>query len=208
MIARSLGAIIAGGRSERFGSTKALAEVGGEPIVTRVAQALRAADTDVVALTADDAIAKAASAPARPDVVPGLGALGGIHTALLWARDEDRPGILAVACDMPFLSVPLLERILELSRVRAADIVAPESGGPRIVEPLCAWYGARCVGAIESAIQRGDHRLIGFHEDVHVVRVPLSEVRSFGPLDRLFLNVNTPGDQTRADSLAREVNPD
>lgn len=208
MSRRNLGAVMAGGRSERYGSAKALAAVGGEPIIARVSRALGAAGTDVVVLTGDAEVAAAAGAPARPDAVPGLGALGGIHAGLLWAREEDRPGILAVGCDMPFLSVPLLERIIDLSQGAPLDVVAPEGGGPRDIEPLCAWYGVACLEAIERAIGRGDHRMIGFHANVRVARIPIADVERFGPLDRIFLNVNTPDDRERAEALAREVLPD
>ena len=207
MSPRNLGAILAGGRSLRYGSPKALARVGGEPIIERVTRALRAAGTDVVAITSDDAIATSAQARARADAVAGLGALGGIHTALLWAREEGRPGALAVACDMPFLSVPLLEAILALAHGGTYDLVAPEGGGPRIIEPLCAWYGVTCLDAIESAIARADHRMIGFHTDVRAGRIPLEDVLRLGLPERLFLNVNSPADRERAERMAGEVAP-
>jgi molybdopterin-guanine dinucleotide biosynthesis protein A len=207
MSRRDLGAILAGGRSLRYGSPKALAHVGGEPIIERVTRALRAAGTDVVAITNDSAIAAIAQVRARADAVAGLGALGGIHTALLWARDEDRPGALAVACDMPFLSVPLLEAILDLAHGGTYDLVAPEGGGPRIIEPLCAWYGVTCLDAIESAIARADHRMIGFHADVRAGRIPLADVVQFGPPEQLFLNINSPADRELAERMAGEATP-
>ncbi|MGD8278503.1 MAG: molybdenum cofactor guanylyltransferase [Gemmatimonadota bacterium] len=201
-----LGAIIAGGRSARYGSPKALAEVGGEPIVLRVVRALVAAGTEPVGITSDPEIVRVAGVRSRTDEIPDLGALGGIHTALRWAAGEDRPGALAVACDMPFLSVPLLGRILEVAHGEAPpDVVAPEGGGPRIIEPLCAWYAVACLPAIDAAIARGDRRMISFHEDVRVARIPLAEVSEYGPADRLFLNVNTPEDRDRADRIATEV---
>jgi molybdopterin-guanine dinucleotide biosynthesis protein A len=200
-----LGAIIAGGRSRRYGSPKALARVGGDAVIARVARALREAGTEVVVVTESTAVADAAGTRSRGDRIAGLGALGGIHAALRWAEEEDRPGALAVGCDMPFLSPPLLQRILELARsLPGADVVAPEGGGPRMIEPLCAWYGVSCLPAIERAVAREDHRLIGFHADVRVRRIPLDEVTRFGPPERLFLNINSPGDRDRAEALAVE----
>lgn len=200
------GAIIAGGRSERYGGPKALAEVGGDPIVLRVVRALTAAGAEPVGITADEEVARVAKVRARADEIPDLGALGGIHTALRWAVEERRAGALAVACDMPFLSVPLLRRILEIAHgAERWDVVGPEGGGPRLVEPLCAWYGVACLPAIEAAIARGDHRMIGFHDEVRVGRIPFADVTSFGPAERLFLNVNTPADRDRAERIAEEV---
>ncbi|MCI0436213.1 MAG: molybdenum cofactor guanylyltransferase, partial [Gemmatimonadetes bacterium] len=164
-----LGAVLAGGRSTRYGSPKALAKVGGERIVDRVIDALRAATYDIVLIANDPALASMVDLPSRQDEIADLGALGGIHTALIWAREQDRRGILAVACDMPFLSTPLLRRLVErATRQSAPDVVAPMSGGRRGIEPLCSYYAVTCIPAIETAITAEDHRMIGFHDRLTV----------------------------------------
>lgn len=198
-----LGVIIAGGASSRFGSPKALARVGGDRVVDRVARALREAlgHDELVAIVNDAGLARAIGLPQRPDVRAGFGAVGGLHSALCHARDTGRAGVLAAACDMPFLSVELLRAILGL-RTRH-DAVLPESDGPRGVEPLCAWYGVRCIAAVEDALDGGDARMIGFHADLDVQRLGLERVRSFGDPARLFMNLNTPTDLERAEQLAR-----
>ncbi|HEY8470700.1 MAG TPA: molybdenum cofactor guanylyltransferase [Longimicrobiales bacterium] len=202
MTAPPLGAILAGGRNTRYGAPKALAAVAGERIIDRVIRALRAVTPDVVLITNDAEVYASVGLPMRPDGRPGLGALGGIYSALLWARDEHRPGVLAVACDMPFLDERLLARLAEGAEA-GADVVAPESGGPRSIEPLCAYYSVRCIPAIEARLERGDLRVVGFYDDVAVERVPLDEVRGFGDPRTLFLNVNTPEERERAEALAR-----
>ena len=196
-----LGVILAGGLSTRYGSPKALATVGGSRIVDRAAAAVGAAAEPVVAIANERAIAQAIGLPARADVHAGLGALGGIHSALRWAEEERRAGILVVACDMPFVAVPLLRRLVALAA--AADVVAPESGGRRGIEPLCAFYATACLPAVEAAIARGDARVIAFHADVRVRTVPLDEVRAFGDPATLFLNVNTPEHRERAERIER-----
>ncbi|HEX7118136.1 MAG TPA: molybdenum cofactor guanylyltransferase [Longimicrobiales bacterium] len=197
------GAILAGGRSRRYGAPKALATIDGTPIVERVRAALAAACDDIVIIANDAALYDGLGLPMRPDARPGLGVLGGILTALLWAREEGRPGALAVACDMPFLDPALLRRLL--ADTADADVVAPESGGRRGVEPLCAWYGTGCIPAIEAELERGERHIVGFFDDVRVRRIPLAEVRAFGEPERLFLNVNTPDERDRAERLAAEA---
>ena len=205
MMAAVLGAIIAGGRSSRYGEPKALAMVGGERIIDRVVHALQSVTPNCVTIANSPEIARAAALPSRPDAVVGAGALGGIYTALLWAHDEGRSGVLAVACDMPFLSTALLGELLHRADAvdrPGPDVVVPESGGRRTIEPLCAWYGTSCLRAVSAAVGRGDYRMIGFHDDVRVERVPLADVRRFGDPDVLFLNVNTRDDRELADRLA------
>lgn len=201
-----LGAILAGGESRRYGSPKALARVGGARIIDRVVAALRQVTPDLVLLANEPGLFGHLSVPARPDARPGLGALGGIHTGLLWAREEGRPGILAVACDMPFPSVELLARLRDdaWGSGDPADVVVPESRGRRGVEPLFAAYGVGCIGAIEARADAGDRRMISFHEDVRVRRLPLADVEALCDPERAFLNVNTPADRDRAERMAVE----
>lgn len=204
------GAILAGGESRRYGAPKALAPVGGRRIIDRVLDALRAVTADVVLLANEPSLFADLGLPTRPDLRPGLGALGGILTGLHWAREDGRDGILAVACDMPFLSAELLAALLPAAAGtdRPPAVVIPEGRNRRGVEPLCAWYGTRCIDVIEARLEAGDRRMIAFHDDVRVVRMPLDEVRRFGDPDTLFLNVNTPADRDRAETIAADREDD
>ena len=66
------------------------------------------------------------------DVRPGHGSLGGIYTAVV----EAPAPMVAVAWDMPFVSVPLVRALAD--GLATHDAMLPESGGRRGVEPLCA----------------------------------------------------------------------
>jgi molybdopterin-guanine dinucleotide biosynthesis protein A len=197
-----LGAIIAGGVSSRFGSPKALARVRGERVVDRVHRALGAAlgGGDIIAIVNDAVLAAAIGLPQRRDVIGGAGALAGVHAALLWASERGQRGVLAVGCDMPFLSPALMGALL--AGRDGHDVVIPESEGRRGVEPLCAFYGISCIAPVERAIARGDARMIGFHADVVVQRIPLDAVRAFGDPTILFMNLNTEADRIAAEQRA------
>lgn len=199
------GAILAGGQSRRYGSPKALAEVGGVRIIDRVVAALRQVTPDLILSANEPDLFADLGLPTYTDEQPGLGALGGIHTALVRAHEAGRPGILAVACDMPFPSLPLLRELrhtaFDAPNTPSPDVVIPESHGRRGIEPLFAAYGVRCLPAIDAAIRDGDRRMIGFHGRVVVTRLPLERVASLCDPDRTFLNVNTPAERDRAEAL-------
>jgi molybdopterin-guanine dinucleotide biosynthesis protein A len=198
-----LGVVLAGGASSRYGSPKALALVGGVRVVDRVIAALRETVSTVVCSANDATLAAAIGLRSRPDVLTGVGPLGGLHAMLLWARARRYDGILAVGSDMPFLEPALLRALLE--RAIDVDAVLPWSDGPRGVEPLCAWYGDACVAAIEAAVARGDRRVIGFHDAVRVATLSREEVRALGDPVRMFMNLNTPADRDTAErELASE----
>jgi molybdopterin-guanine dinucleotide biosynthesis protein A len=197
-----LGVVVAGGRNTRFGDIKALAQVGGMRIIDHVIAVLRAVADDVV-LSANDLGAYAMTGlAARPDLIPDIGALGGVHAALSWARERGDAGILAVACDMPFPSLKLLQQIRGLAP--AHDAVLPESDNRRGLEPLFGYYSIACLPAIEAAIARDDRRMIGFHADIDLQRVPLEEVRQLGDPALMFMNVNTREELEQAQRIAAE----
>lgn len=198
-----LGVLMAGGENRRYGGRpKALVEVGGRRIADRALEALSGAADRVVVVTNDPEAYAALELPMRPDVRPGLGALGGVYTAVRWAEDAGCRGALVTACDMPFVPVGLLR--LLVAGARADEAVVPESDSRRGFEPMCAFYGRGCRPAIEAALDRGERAIISFFGDVGVRRIPAAEVARFGDAERLFLNVNTPEDRRRAESLARD----
>jgi molybdopterin-guanine dinucleotide biosynthesis protein A len=199
------GAIMAGGQNTRYGDLKALAPVGGHAIIERVLRSLRAVLPDVILIANDAEAYRGVELRTRPDQVSGQGALGGLHSALTWAREEGRSGILAVACDMPFVSAGLLRHLLDVADAdNTADLVIPESGSRRGLEPLCAYYSVRCLPPVETMLQQGDSRMIGFHSQVNVRRIPLAEVRQFGDPETLFMNVNTPEERVLAERISQE----
>jgi molybdopterin-guanine dinucleotide biosynthesis protein A len=129
-----------------------------------------------------------------PDMLPGSGALGGIQAALAAAAHEH---CLVVACDMPFLSVGLLQRMA--SAPRDYDVFVPllsgesrQSRGGLVYQTLHAIYGKGCLPAIETRIMQGDRRVIGFFDDVRVRTLGEDELRRFDPDLSSFFNANTP----------------
>ena len=198
-----LGVILAGGASRRFGSPKALAEVGGVPIVERVRGTLAAVLPDVRVIANEPRLFAGLDLPVRPDLTPGAGPMAGVQAALRWAAEEGRPGALCVGCDLPFVSPALLRALLERA-ADGAEIVVPESRGRRGVEPLCAFYPVACLPAVDDLLRAGERGMMALLGAARTERLPLEEVLRHGDPDVLFLNVNTPEDQQTAARLAAE----
>jgi len=199
------GVILAGGQASRYGGRpKGLERVHGARVIDRVATVLGAV-TDSLLLIANDPDAGLWLPGVRVagDVRPGIGSLGGIHAALVHAGTA----VIVVAWDMPFVPEGLLAELRALGE--DADVVAPESGSSRRgLEPLCAYYSPTCIAPIERSIDADDRRVIGFFEQVRVVRLPAEDVRRYGDPDRLFMNVNTPGELALAEQYASTADRD
>ncbi|UZK64804.1 molybdenum cofactor guanylyltransferase [Sphingomonas sp. M1-B02] len=104
---RILGAILAGGRSRRFGSDKALAVVDDAMLIDRVHAALMPqVEARVIC---GRSWRDWPSLVDRPE--PGLGPLGGLNAALHHALDQGMDGVLSVAVDIDPLPADLRVRL-------------------------------------------------------------------------------------------------
>jgi molybdopterin-guanine dinucleotide biosynthesis protein A len=190
------GVILAGGAASRYdGKPKGLERVADQRIIDRVASALSAVCERVMLVAnALDAGEWLPGMRVERDVLTDQGSLGGLHAALHHAQTD----VLVVAWDMPFVSAPLLSRLVAAGA--DADAVVPESDSKRGVEPMCAWYSIRCLEPITRRLAAGDRRVISFFDDLRVARLPAAEVATFGEPAILFMNVNTPADLALAES--------
>lgn len=95
---RTLGAVLAGGAARRFGSDKALAELGGIALIDHAIAALRPhCDAIVVVGRTHNRVQTIADRP-----TPGLGPLGGLAGALHHASGSGFGQVLSAPCDVPF----------------------------------------------------------------------------------------------------------
>lgn len=104
---RILGAILAGGKAQRFGSDKAHALWQGERLIDRVSASLGPQCEALVVCGREEP--GFTSLPDRP--AAGLGPLGGLNAALHHARDNGFDAVLAAACDIPDIPGDLYARL-------------------------------------------------------------------------------------------------
>ncbi|TVR56450.1 MAG: molybdopterin-guanine dinucleotide biosynthesis protein B [Gemmatimonadales bacterium] len=155
----TLGVVLAGGESRRFGGMKALASFQGEPMARRALRLLEGVFPEVVLVTGHPAVMALAPGATLPDRIPGLGPLGGLHAALHEARSRGLTGVLLLACDMPAVPPSLVTRILVEAEASGARAVVPGIPGdlrgsshPLLREPLCAWYSVTCLPEVEARV--------------------------------------------------------
>lgn len=192
-----LGAVLAGGRSRRYGADKSAARVGGVPMVERVLS-VAAAVADEVVLVSSRPVAGAETAPRIADRIPDLGPLGGLHAALHEARDRGMGAVLLLPCDVPLVSPAFLRSILG-ARGDAPAAAPARDGG--IAEVLCAVYGVEVLPAVERRVRGEDRSLQGLFREVGGRPLALADLDL--DHDGALLNVNTPEERRRADREAR-----
>jgi len=156
-----MGAVLAGGSSRRMGRDKALMELDGRTMLARAVAILGSVLEDVLVVAPRIREYTEVEAEIQADLRPGLGPVGGIHTALV--RASGRP-VFVLACDMPLVSEELVRWIVGMA---AEDLGRePEIGDEarpwaRIArhqgrkQPLCGLYGGGCLQVVEAALEAG-----------------------------------------------------
>lgn len=190
-----VGIVLAGGESRRMGRVnKALLEVGGRPIVERVANILSEVLNETIVITNSPQEFAFLNLPMFRDLMPGCGAFGGLYTGL--AACQGRRGFL-VACDMPFLSASVIRYMVGFAD--RADIVVPRIHG--MLEPLHAIYAPSCMRHIARLLQGSHLKILDLFQCVDVLEVSEKELAMFDPNLKFVINVNRPADLKRARSL-------
>jgi molybdopterin-guanine dinucleotide biosynthesis protein A len=193
---RVTGVIQAGGKSTRMGGApKALLELGGRPIIERVASVLREVVDDVLVVTNTPELYRFLHLPMVPDIFPDHGSLGGIHSGLASASGD---AAFTVGCDMPFLRADVAR--LVVGRAAEADVVIPRTGDQ--LETLHAVYGKACLPHMEERLRAGRLKIVGFFDRVRVLEIPETAVACHADPAIVFMNVNTPEELAQARTLA------
>jgi molybdopterin-guanine dinucleotide biosynthesis protein A len=182
------GAVLAGGRSLRFGKNKAFQKLRGKRFVDLAIESLRPfcdpvmVVVDVIEPYLDTGVMLA------QDIIQRQGPLGGIYTALLFSPAE---WVFVKATDMPFL-VPGLACLI-IDAKEGFDAVVPKLND--YYDPLLAVYNRRCLPAIARELEEPDRRQVkGFYRKIRIRTVPEIEWRKVDPDALSFKNVNTPSD--------------
>jgi molybdopterin-guanine dinucleotide biosynthesis protein A len=193
-----VGAILVGGKSRRYGRNKALEVFQGESLIERQLRKVQALFPEVFIITNEPRDYLHLEVTLLRDVIPGLGPLGGIYTALLFAQGKS---VFVTACDMPFLQPAVVQHMVQLSKNN--DVVVPEK--EEGLEPLHAIYSARCLPHIRKMLDLGRFQVISFFSAVKVCRLSQKELLELDPRGLSFFNINTPDDMERARELLEEL---
>lgn len=184
------GVVLAGGRSSRMGTSKALVRLQGVALLDRVL--LRVAP-QVVDLAVSTNVALAAPFPQLIDPVEQFqGPLAGVLAALEWAARRGHATVATFPCDTPFLPLDVVSRLSD-----AGTDVAVASSNER-VHPVCAVWSTRVAAALRATLldSSGERSVMRFQQRCAVAVVDFS-TRTGDP----FLNMNCRADIERAERV-------
>jgi molybdopterin-guanine dinucleotide biosynthesis protein A len=120
------------------------------------------------------------------DSYKDFGPLCGIHAGL---EKSCYKYSVVVAVDAPFLNRQILEYLYSLAS--NYDVIVPKI--KEQVQPLCGVYSKECLPYIEANLNNNIKKIMDLYKSVNV-RYVTEELVSFGNIEDIFRNINTPED--------------
>ena len=180
--------LLAGGKSSRFGTDKALAKIDGVELWRRQFSLLRAlGPNEIYVAAAEPPIWIDDQLQFVRDAMPNAGPLSGVAAALCECTTSH---LLVLAVDLPQMTAAFLQSLVDLSSEGCGAV--PKRNG--FFEPLAAIYPQSCRALADRQLRAGKFMMQDFvsaalEENLLAVHdVQRSE-------EPLFANMNTPDDQ-------------
>jgi len=193
MILSATGIILAGGRSNRFGTNKALALWQGKRLIEGVLEVMRSIfPTVLVAVkrTDDYRFLEAPGIRLVQDLTDEHHPLGGIYSGLVHAGTEYA---FVTACDMPLLQPGLVEALWGICD--GCQAAVPIWGG--IPQPLCGFYATSCSEILAGMIEAERLSIQDLLGDIRVRFLEEATVSAIDPQGLSFVDIDTADDYLR-----------
>ncbi|OCW93422.1 hypothetical protein A9168_11240 [Macellibacteroides sp. HH-ZS] len=178
------GVVLAGGKSSRFGSNKALSRYGKSYFLQHIVRKIQPYTKEVVVAGFYPEY-QMLGVPVWKDVIPDSGPLGGILTALTYCST---PWILVLTCDMPLISNEIIMQMMAAGRGEA--IIGWRHESTPGVFPLL--LSKSLLPHIEAAIEEKRFRVKQLFDWGNACLIPIPD-----ELQHLFANINNQEEYNR-----------
>ncbi len=189
------GILLAGGHSSRMGYDKALIQLGSYRVIELVARAMETV-CDSVILSANSTDYDFLGLQRVADEVKNIGPVAGLHASLKHSLSDK---VLAVSCDVPFVSVELLAHLIEKAESDDATILMHQQKK----HPLIAVYRKSMLPHLETAINQKNYKLLNVVAQSRHREIQIDKQLAFYD-ENLFLNLNTPEELALAQILIKK----
>jgi molybdenum cofactor guanylyltransferase len=183
--------VLAGGKSSRMGTPKALLPFDNAPLIVHVVATLRSLFDEVLVVAAPGQDLPSMPVRLVRDDVAYQGPAGGICYGLAAAAGDVG---FVTSCDSVFLSSNLITHLV--SQISQYDVVVPHWQGR--LQPLHAVYRRSVLPLLQGQLARGQLRPVYLFDKVRTRRIDEDEIRRFDPDGSSFFNMNTPEDYAEA----------
>lgn len=190
------GIILAGGKSTRMGTNKALLKIGEEYIIQRATRLLAEVCPRIIVITNTPEEYNFLQVPLFKDEFTGFGPLAGLHSGLLHSA-TGRNFILS--CDIPFLTKTAIECIINYRTNKSVTLCKAEG----FLQSMAGVYNTNLLesvsdelnGLLAGTVEKKGCTLHSFLKKIDIEIID-AEIQSWYSTD-LFFNMNKSTDYDR-----------
>jgi molybdenum cofactor guanylyltransferase len=178
-----------------MGTAKALVEVAGLPMASRIVSTVGSAGLEPVVVAKPDSPLPRLDCRVLAEPAEPRHPLTGLIAALQTSAGR---GVVAIACDMPLVPAQLLAWLAELEE----EIAVCEVDGR--LEPLLGRYSPTIADRLAAGLAEGAalRDAVGALDPYIVAE---ERIARFGDPKSIVFNVNAPGDVERAEGLLKQT---
>jgi len=178
------GFILAGGKSSRMGTDKALLMFQNEPLLKHMIKLIEPF-CQSVKISGQNIDYKYFNIEMVPDMFSGFGPIAGIYSSLYNSSSDWN---LLVSVDVPFVNDELFRYLI--LNIGEFDCIIPEHTGG--IEPLVGLYHKQALPVLKEMISCCDYKLMNLLRKLNTRFLDCNSLTKKYP--RLFMNINRPED--------------
>lgn len=176
-----IGIILAGGKSSRMGTDKGLVDLNGKPMIQYIIDTMESLNLPILIIANNDEYLKFGY-PVHKDLIPELGPVGGIYTAL--TKTETAKNIV-VSCDTPFVSKMVLGLLIEASKNQLVTVAEFNDR----MHPLIGVYDKNALDTFRKSIDNNQLKMQLINKELNVKIISLTGNKNLDAM--VFKNINT-----------------
>lgn len=192
--------LLAGGKSSRMGTNKAMLPVFGGVNVQNIASELKKVAGQIMLITNSPTEYSFLGLPTIHDQYRGMGPLAGLHAGLTASKTET---VIISACDMPFIKANVMEEML--SCLGNYEALVPEINGQ--LHPLFAIYRKSCLPLLTSCLEERELKMINLLNKLKVKLMKETDFKLYHKNSKLFpylfYNMNNPDEYEEAKKIEK-----
>jgi molybdopterin-guanine dinucleotide biosynthesis protein A len=189
-----LGVVLAGGKSERFGEDKSQVKLGGKLLVDYILSEIIEEFSEILVVSNSLINFKhSKKILVIEDIKKNLGPLGGVLTAMKWAKDnnKDYKWISTFPADTPFYKRSILQKFLKEIKFDESKLFFVKSNNTR--HNIFGLWSVDLMDKLEEDLKKGERKVEVWANSVGVKIINI-EFLNKDP----FFNINTKEDLEKA----------
>ena len=192
--------VLAGGKSKRFGEDKSQAQLGSKILIDYILSEIINDFIEVI-IVANDPIKHLSSNKITKieDCKRDLGPLGGIFSAMKWAKDNKKKyqWIITFPSDTPFFKNKIMHSFLNKINTKESELFFMKSNEKR--HNIFGLWSLDLIDQLEKDLENGSRKVENWANNIGVKTINMSFEK-----EDPFFNINTKEDLEKAEKILND----